>query len=109
MKLYENIKSLRTERGWSQQKLAEMTGYTDRSSIAKIEAGLVDLPQTKIEQFAKVFGVSPVELMGFKPQADYIIEMDSEISFLLEMLDENKKRATLDFLKSMVKDRLPQN
>ena len=39
MELHENIRSLRKERGWSQQHLAELVGYGDRSSIAKIEAG----------------------------------------------------------------------
>jgi repressor LexA len=34
--------------------------------IAKIEAGKVDLPRTKIIQFADVFGISPTELMGLQ-------------------------------------------
>lgn len=65
-KLYENIKKLRIEKKLSQSKLAELTGYTDRSSIAKIEKGLVDLSQSKIKAFADVFDISPSELMGFK-------------------------------------------
>lgn len=44
MNLYENIKRFRKEKGLSQEELARMTGYTDRSSIAKIEKGDVDLP-----------------------------------------------------------------
>lgn len=35
--LYKNIKKLREELGMSQDELAEKTGYTSRSSIAKIE------------------------------------------------------------------------
>ena len=35
----DKIKQLRLERGLSQQELAAELGYTDRSSIAKIEAG----------------------------------------------------------------------
>ena len=46
--LYKNIKKLREELGMSQDELAEKTGYTSRSSIAKIEKGLVDLQQSKI-------------------------------------------------------------
>lgn len=34
--LYKNIKSKRTELKMSQDTLAELTGYKDRSSIAKI-------------------------------------------------------------------------
>lgn len=64
MTMYERIKELRLSKGLSQQKLAEITGYQDRSSIAKIESGTVDLPQSKIVLFAQVLGVSPAVLMG---------------------------------------------
>lgn len=56
---------MRLERGMSQDTLAKLTGYTDRSSIAKIEKGLVDLQQSKIELFAKALGTSSRELVGW--------------------------------------------
>lgn len=62
--LYENIKKYRKQAGMTQDELAKKAGYTDRSSIAKIESGHVDLMQSKIKQFADIFGVSPSELMG---------------------------------------------
>ena len=62
--LYKNIKKLRLQMQWSQDELAKRTGYTDRSSIAKIEKGQVDLPQSKILLFADIFRVTPGELMG---------------------------------------------
>ena len=64
MPLYQNIKKYRTAAGMSQEELARRTGYTDRSSIAKIEKGLVDLPESKIQLFAEAFGVTPAALMG---------------------------------------------
>lgn len=63
--LYKNIKILRKQHNLSQEELAYKTGYTDRSSIAKIEAGEVDLPQSKIQLFADVFHVTPQFLMGY--------------------------------------------
>lgn len=66
MEIHENIKSLREKQGLSQSKLAEMTGYKDRSSIAKVEAGLVDLTQSKIAAFAKALHVTPGTLMGIE-------------------------------------------
>lgn len=48
----------------TQARLAELTDYTDRSSIAKIERGDVDLPQSKILLFAEALGVIPGTLMG---------------------------------------------
>lgn len=62
--LYKNIKKFRLERGYTQTELANLTGYTDRSSIAKIENGDVDLPQSKIMLFAKALDVPPGVLMG---------------------------------------------
>lgn len=65
LKLYENIKSLRLQNHMTQDELARKAGYTDRSSIAKIERGMVDLSQSKIKQFADIFGVTPSHLMGW--------------------------------------------
>lgn len=62
--LYENIRKLRIEKGISQDELAQLTGYKDRSSITKIESGKVDLAQSKILLFAKALGTTPAELMG---------------------------------------------
>ena len=64
LELYKNIKKYRLSLGMSQEELAKMAGYTDRSSIAKIEKGQVDIPQSKIHQFAKIFNVTASELMG---------------------------------------------
>lgn len=73
--LYRNIKKLREERKMSQDELAKLTGYTSRSSIAKIEKGEVDLPQSKIIAFANALKTTPGALMGlteveksYKPQ-----------------------------------------
>lgn len=65
LKLYENIKRCRKEAKMTQEELALRAGYTDRSSIAKIEKGVVDLPQSKIKQFADIFGVTPGHLLGW--------------------------------------------
>ncbi len=64
METHETIKRLRENLGLSQESLAEKVGYKDRSSIAKVEAGLVDLTQSKISAFADALGVSPAKLMG---------------------------------------------
>lgn len=65
LELYKNIKSRRMELKMSQDTLAELTGYKDRSSIAKIEKGEVDLAESKIREFAKALHLSPQELMGW--------------------------------------------
>lgn len=84
LELYENIKKFRKEKKMSQEQLAKLTGYTDRSSIAKIEKGEVDIPQSKIMLFAKALDIDPGTLMGNDgayDSADKSINIDSEITF----------------------------
>lgn len=89
-KLYSNIKALRKANGWSQEDLAKRMGYTDRSMIAKIESGLVDLAESKIMAFAKVFNVKPTVLMGFdesSEELDLLSHDPEEIKRALSFLD----------------------
>lgn len=73
-KLYENIRTRRKELKMTQQELAEKIGYSDRSSIAKIESGGVDLSQSKIMQIAKALEITPGELMGDVEYTDVLAE-----------------------------------
>lgn len=59
------IKKLRENMELSQSQLAEMVGYKDKTSIAKIEAGKVDLPQSKILAFSKALNITPADLLDF--------------------------------------------
>lgn len=86
--LYKNIKKKREELGLSQDDLAQKTGYTSRSSIAKIEKGLVDLPQTKIEIFAKALNTSPQELMGWDfCEDENIVRFDDELKDAMRIIE----------------------
>lgn len=70
--LYKNIKMRRIELNLSQEQLASKVGYTSRTSIAKIEAGEIDLPQSKIVLFAKALQTTPEWLMGWNRPIDEI-------------------------------------
>ncbi len=68
----EKIRLRRIELGMTQDELAKITGYTSRSSINKIEMGLVNLPQSKIELIAKALMVNPTYLLGWEsPQSKH--------------------------------------
>ena len=75
----DRIRETREKRGLTQQQLAEMVGYTNRSSIAKVEKGMVDLSETKIAAFAKALNVTPAFLLGIEEVAPNITE--SFVSF----------------------------
>lgn len=70
LSLYKNIKAKRQELGLSQEELAKKVGYRDRTSIAKIETGKVDLSQSKIIELANILGVTPSCLMGWDETTD---------------------------------------
>lgn len=53
------IKELREGMKLSQSALAELVGYKDKTAVAKVEAGKVDLPQSKIIAFSKALNTTP--------------------------------------------------
>ena len=86
LKLYENIKNRRLELGMTQTQLAEKLGYADKSMIAKIEKGLVDIPLSKIMAFAEALRMDPGDLMGddgLEPEAYYL---DPEVAEMAQEL-----------------------
>lgn len=64
IKFGERIKTLRKERGWSQEKLAEESGF-HRTYIGMIERGERNPSLININVFAKTFGISISELIKF--------------------------------------------
>lgn len=65
--LGKRIESRRRELNITQSELAKKVGYSSHSTIAKAEAGLIDLSQTKITEIAEVLNCSPAYLMGVSP------------------------------------------
>lgn len=90
LNLYRNIKRYRLDLGMSQEELAQKTGYKSRTSIAKIEKGLVDLPQSKIALFAKALNVDTEVLMG--KSADYAFrDVPKNIHLSFDDVEDFKK------------------
>lgn len=69
MTIYDRIKKMRLKKEISQETLAKLVGYTNRTSIAKIESGSVDISQSKIEAFAKALDTTPAYLMGWEEES----------------------------------------
>lgn len=97
MKIGERIRLKRNEKGWSQRDLAEKMGYSNHSTVGKIETGKVDLPQSKVVQFAEVLGVSVAFLMGWEEVqqknstlAELTVRMrsDEEFRSVVEIISE---------------------
>lgn len=104
LELYRNIKKYRQQLGMSQDELAKKAGYTDRSSIAKIEKGLVDLPQSKIIQFAEIFGIDPGDLLGSVDDHYYLNDDTRELAQFL--FDNPEYKVLFDGVRKVKKEDL---
>ena len=76
----KRIRSLREFNKLSQTELAIKVGYKDKTSIANIEAGKVDLPQSKIFAFAKNLGTTPSYILGDNEFPNHVEENHSFIN-----------------------------
>ena len=62
--LSSRIRQRREQLGLSQEELAARMGYRSKSSIAKLEKGINDLPRAKLEELAAALDTTPAWLMG---------------------------------------------
>lgn len=65
-KVYQNIKNRRLELGITQRELANKCGYSDHTTINKIEKGMVDISIGRLKQIASALDTDPAELLGWK-------------------------------------------
>ena len=68
MKINEKIKYLRLKHGMSQQDLAEMMGYRDKSAISKVERGERCIANSKIPKYAEVLNTTSAYLVDDKEE-----------------------------------------
>ena len=97
MTIYERIRQCRLNKGMTQSEIAEIMGYTDRSTIAKIETGKVDLFISKVSEFAKVFNVSPMYLMGWTVDAKL-----EDLGEVFRELNEEGQDKVFDYARDLV-------
>ena len=77
--LAKKIKLLRFSRGWSQETLAELCGFS-RSYVANIESGKHNLSLDNLERIAEAFEVPIAELLN--PDFNLRIEQPQAVYFL---------------------------
>jgi len=68
IKIGDNIRKIRTQRGYSQEEFAELAGFS-RSYYTEIETGKRNISVLNLIKIIKVLKVDPDELIGFiKPK-----------------------------------------
>ena len=68
--LYINIKKRRESLGMTQRELAYKSGYSDHTTIAKMEKGLVDITMGRLQKIAIALETTPLELTGWTEARD---------------------------------------
>jgi transcriptional regulator with XRE-family HTH domain len=61
--LSRNLRRLRTDKGWSQEELADRAGL-HRTYVSGVERGVRNPTITIVAALAKALGVPPAELLG---------------------------------------------
>jgi len=70
MKVHEKIRSLRTSRGWTQETFADMLGMST-NGYANIERGDTDLGLQRLEQIAKLFEMSYLDILNMNEKSGF--------------------------------------
>lgn len=81
----KRIRDKRESLGISQEELAKKLGYKNKSSIAKIEAGVNDIVQSKVIDFAKALNTSVAYLMGWKENDEQKENISVSNAFPIEL------------------------
>ena len=77
MTVADRIKYKREELGYTQSDLAEKAGYSDKTSISKIENSGDDVSMKKIRRIAEALSVSVSYFMGWEEESDFKFEAQS--------------------------------
>ena len=83
MTIGERIKEKRLELKLSQDELAKMAGYSDKSAICKFERGGNEITMKQVKRVAKALGVSSAYLMGWENNDITISDMTSDEKLLV--------------------------
>ena len=75
MKIGERVRNRRIELDITQEELAQKLGYSDKSSISRIEKSS-KLTLNKVQLLADALNVSPSYLMGWEEENNIDIDMD---------------------------------
>lgn len=87
----ERVRSLRNERGLSQQDLADLLGIS-QSAVGLWEAGMRSAPRgNNLIKLCEVFGLSPTDFMGQEPAASPLSDDELKLLAMYRGLSAQKK------------------
>ena len=88
MTIADRIKDARKEKNLTQEQLAKMCGYSNKSNISRIENAGDDVTAKQVRRIAEQLGVSVEYLMGYENKninTDYIYRESAMKELLIEV------------------------
>ncbi|REC52042.1 MULTISPECIES: helix-turn-helix domain-containing protein [Chryseobacterium] len=119
MKIGDNLKKLRENKGLTQQEMADLM-HTHRTGYSKMENNQQDIPVDKLVFVAKHFGIAVDDIIFFNEKNNVPNEVSMEDTAVLEQLklinelDAEEKNILLKLIETFVskkrfKDYLQKN
>ena len=95
--------------GMSQRELARKMGYSDNSTLNRIEKGSVDVSQAKVVQFAKILNVSIAYLMDWEEKkqttTDTLTDGEKQLLSLFRQIPDDMKDVVIEMIRVSLKNR----
>lgn len=125
MCLGENIRFLRTKKGYSQDDIANMLGYKSFTTIQKWESGVSEPPLKALKKLSEIFNIDMNDLATKKlslntNEDNNVYYLDDDARDMAQFLYENPdykvlfdasrkvKKEDIEFVKEMI-DRMSNN
>lgn len=125
MCLGENIRFLRTKKGYSQDDIANMLGYKSFTTIQKWESGVSEPPLKALKKLSEIFNIDMNDLATKKlslntNEDNNVYYLDDDARDMAQFLYENPdykvlfdasrkvKKEDIEFVKQMI-DRMSEN
>ena len=119
MCLGENIRFLRTKKGYSQDDIANMLGYKSFTTIQKWESGVSEPPLTALKKLSEIFNIDMNDLatkkLSYNTNEDNnVYYLDDDARDMAQFLYENPdykvlfdasrkvKKEDIQFVKEMI-------
>lgn len=119
MCLGENIRFLRTKKGYSQDDIANMLGYKSFTTIQKWESGVSEPPLKALKKLSEIFNIDMNDLatkkLSYNTNEDNnVYYLDDDARDMAQFLYENPdykvlfdasrkvKKEDIDFVKQMI-------
>lgn len=98
---YDTIRELREQRNWTQEYMAEQLGLT-RNGYAKIERGESTPSLERLDEIAKLFGISVIDLLKLSDKSIILQTRNQQANYYQNYTNSENLQNEIDKLKLVI-------